>query len=190
MESLLCLLVLPYARMSVSSACCHATRIHHYSSYSNHSFAALGRGRGGGRWGGRCRSGPIASTNLCNRKKKNEIKLPFSSLVPLLKTLTGQRVLTVPDLLHSMMDMPIARMPPHLRKSVQHLNQERSLPNVVMLCEECSTRLSRPPVYSPCFFFFKWRTEKKDILGPATRGNLFATPANAGEGRPPPPRKN
>lgn len=33
-------------------------------------------------------------------EKKNEIKLPFSSLVPLLKTLTGQRVLTVPDLLH------------------------------------------------------------------------------------------
>ena len=88
-----------------------------------------------------------------------------------------------------MMDMPIARMPPHLRKSVQHLNQERSLPNVVMLCEECLTRLSRPPVYSPCFFFFKWRTEKKDILGPATRGNLFATPANAGEGPPPPPSK-
>ena len=76
-----------------------------------------GGGAGAGDGGGA--AGPVQSRRqtFVTEKKKNEIKLPFSSLVPLLKTLTGQRVLTVPNLLHSMMDMPIARMPPHLRKS-------------------------------------------------------------------------
>ena len=89
-----------------------------------------------------------------------------------------------------MMDMPIARMPPHLRKSVQHLNQERSLPNVVMLCEECLTRLSRPPVYSPCFFFFfKWRTEKKRYFGPRNTRKSIRDPRECRGGPPPPPPK-
>lgn len=80
-------------------------------------------------------------------------------------------------------------MPPHLRKSVQHLNQERSLPNVVMLvCEVFNQAVSTTCVLALFFFFFfQVEDRKKDILSPATRGNLFATPANAGGGPPPPP---
>ena len=92
-----------------------------------------------------------------------------------------------------MMDMPIcedATSPS--KKCTQDLNQERSLPNVVMLCVCFNQAVSTTCVLALFIFFFfqlEDRKKKKDILSPATRGNLFATPANAGGRAAPPPSK-
>ena len=82
-------------------------------------------------------------------------------------------------------------MPPHLRKSVQHLNQERSLPNVVMLvCEVFNQAVSTTCVLAFFFFFFfSSGGQKKRYFEPRNTRKSIRDPREC-RGRAAPPPEN